>query len=83
MNYFKWRGNGNWGRWEEDKFGLPFYNFLAAKKKKNIAETTEPELILSPWHQIGNNRITATLHEDGFLLFRTSYLGIANGCFIS
>ncbi len=44
-------GSGSFGRWTTDEFGLPAYLYTAADPR--------------PWHQVGNDRITAVAHAGG------------------
>ncbi len=44
-------GSGDFGRWTADEFGLPAYAYGAADPR--------------PWHQVGNDRITAVVHAGG------------------
>lgn len=76
-NFEKWTGDGLFGRWEEDAFGLPSYIFSPkGKALTHKPETTEPAIQHSPWHQIGNLRVTATVHEDGYLQLYNSDRGL-------
>lgn len=77
MNFKKWTGDGLFGKWEEDEYGLPSY--IYAPKGKALThkpEMTEDNIDYSPWHQIGNHRITATMHEDGYLQLYNSDRGL-------
>lgn len=85
-----WTGDGFLGRWENDESGLPSYRYdpdLSSIPRR--PETTEEALVHSPWHQIGNARVTASAHEAGFLQLYNSDRGLccytpyvpALGCF--
>lgn len=77
MNFKKWTGDGLFGKWEEDEYGLPSY--IYAPKGRALThkpEMTEDGIDVSPWHQIGNHRITATMHEDGYLQLYNSDRGL-------
>jgi hypothetical protein len=71
-----WTGNGHYGAWRVDEYGLPCHDFVApAPESAFTPETTEPDVSPSPWHQIGNQRFTATFHEDGYLQLYSSDRG--------
>lgn len=77
MNFKKWTGNGEFGKWEDDEYGLPSYIYAPrGKALTHKPEMTEDGIDVSPWHQIGNHRITATMHEDGYLQLYNSDRGL-------
>lgn len=77
MNFKKWTGDGLFGKWEEDEYGLPSYIYAPrGKALTHKPEMTEDGIDVSPWHQIGNHRITATMHEDGYLQLYNSDRGL-------
>lgn len=65
------------GKWVEDEYGLPSYIYApSGKALTHKTEMTEDGIDVSPWHQIGNHRITATMHEDGYLQLYNSDRGL-------
>lgn len=47
------RDGGDFGEWERDEDGLACFDLRASAVREDV------------WHQIGNDRITATAHADG------------------
>ena len=61
-------GNGNFGEWIEDNYGLPAYNYTCNQLISPIAKTpTTYGYSIDHFHQIGNDRITATAHNGGYI----------------
>ncbi|TFG15399.1 MAG: hypothetical protein EU535_01875 [Promethearchaeota archaeon] len=61
-------GNGRFGIWIEDQYGLPAYNYTCNQYKDKVAETpTTYGYSRDHFHQIGNDRITATAHNGGYI----------------
>ncbi len=59
-------GNGNFGNWFFDKHGLPAYNYACNQYSDPQATTsTTHGLSIDHFHQIGNDQITATVHNGG------------------
>lgn len=72
-----WTGDGLWGRWEDDEDRLPSYRYDPDFSSiPRMPETTEKALAHSPWHQIGNDRITASAHDAGHLQLYNSDRGL-------
>jgi hypothetical protein len=62
------KGNGNFGYWITDKYGLPAYNYTCNQYIEQIAKTpTSYGFSVDHYHQIGNDRIVATVHNGGFI----------------
>lgn len=62
------KGNGNFGYWIRDKFDLPAYNYTCNQYIEPIAKTpTTYDFSIDHFHQIGNDRITATVHNGGYV----------------
>ena len=61
-------GNGNFGVWIEDNYGLPAYNYNCNQLISPRAKTpTTYGFSIDHFHQIGNDRITATVHNGGYV----------------
>ena len=76
-DFAEWSGDGKFGRWVPDRHGLPSYDFSPqADIPPRWYATTEPEIELSPWHQIGNQRINVSVHEDGYAQLYASDRGL-------
>ncbi|MFX1337448.1 MAG: GH36-type glycosyl hydrolase domain-containing protein [Promethearchaeota archaeon] len=61
-------GNGNFGDWIKDIYGLPAYNYTCNQLISPIAKTpTTYGFSIDHFHQIGNDRITATAHNGGYV----------------
>ncbi len=58
-------GSGSFGRWKVDRFNLPFYRY--AIDPETAPQARQPELggNTDAWHQLGNDHIVATAHNDG------------------
>lgn len=63
-------GNGHFGRWITDRFELPAYEYTCMQTQDPDARTltTGPDSI-DHWHQVGNDRITLTAHNGGYMQF--------------
>jgi hypothetical protein len=62
------KGNGNFGYWITDNFDLPAYNYTCNQYIEPIAKTpTTYGFSIDHFHQIGNDRITATVHNGGYV----------------
>ena len=63
-------GNGHFGKWETDEFNLPAYEYRCKQVIDPIARTrTSGPDSIDHWHQIGNDRVTLTAHNGGYLQF--------------
>ncbi|HUX98392.1 MAG TPA: hypothetical protein VMV49_02445 [Candidatus Deferrimicrobium sp.] len=63
-------GNGAFGQWGRDQFGLPAYEYTCMQTSDSIARTpTSGKDSVDHWHQVGNDRITLTAHNGGYLQF--------------
>ncbi len=61
-------GNGNFGEWITDQEGLPAYLYKSNQFTNSIAKTpTTYGYSVDHFHQIGNDRITATVHNGGYI----------------
>jgi hypothetical protein len=61
-------GNGRFGEWFEDEYGLPAYNYTCNQYEDSFARTsTTYGYSIDHFHQIGNDRITATAHNGGYI----------------
>ena len=61
-------GNGNFGEWITDEFGLPAYKYLCNQfEDPNAHYQTSYGSSIDHFHQIGNDRITATVHNGGYV----------------
>ena len=66
-------GSGNFGKWIEDEFGLPAFNYTANQTTNPHAVTDVQPGILAPTehiHQVGNDRITALASNYGHVHVR-------------
>jgi hypothetical protein len=66
-------GSGHFGEWIEDEFGLPAYRYTCDQTTDPKAITTLTPGILSPTehiHQVGNDRITAIVSNEGHVRVR-------------
>ncbi len=62
------KGNGNFGHWITDSYNLPAYNYTCNQYIEPIAKTpTTYGFSADHFHQIGNDRITATVHNGGYV----------------
>lgn len=63
-------GGGSFGTWETDAFGMPLFRY-------NIDQRLDPRASYftswgtsrDHWHQLGNDAVTATAHNDGYVQF--------------
>ena len=63
-------GSGNFGRWFTDVFGLPAYEYDCMQSINPIAKTnTSGNDSIDHFHQVGNDRITLTAHNGGYLQY--------------
>ncbi|NVM30511.1 MAG: hypothetical protein HWN65_16850 [Candidatus Helarchaeota archaeon] len=63
-------GNGKFGRWIIDKFNLPAYDYTCMQTLDPDARTnTSGKDSIDHWHQVGNDRITLTAHNGGYVQF--------------
>ncbi len=61
-------GNGRFGRWIVDADGLPAYEYQVDQTKDpKAAYVTTTGESRDHWHLIGNDRITATAHNGGYV----------------
>ncbi|MFX0070147.1 MAG: GH36-type glycosyl hydrolase domain-containing protein [Candidatus Hermodarchaeota archaeon] len=61
-------GNGRFGVWIEDKYGLPAYNYNCNQNSDTYAKTsTTYGYSTDHFHQIGNDRITAIANNGGYI----------------
>ena len=78
-------GNGQFGEWfidDLDENGLPAYEYTVDQHQDPIAEYPNSEHIkrTDHWHQIGNNRITGLVSNDGFV---QAYVADRGGMFLN
>ncbi len=61
-------GDGHFGKWIVDNFGLPAYEYTCDQEEDPIAKTpTTYGYSTDHFHQLGNDRITATAHNGGYI----------------
>jgi hypothetical protein len=66
---------GRFGRWSRDAAGLPCFDL-------EVPEPAAPGLVLPEgdprrvWHQVGNDRVTATAHAGGWLTLYSAEAGL-------
>lgn len=61
-------GNGHFGVWFEDNFGLPAYEYNCNQDVDPLARTpTTYGFSKDHYHQLGNDKITATAHNGGYV----------------
>jgi len=61
-------GNGNFGEWITDEYGLPAYNYTCNQLTERIAKTeTTYGYSTDHFHQLGNDRLMATAHNGGYV----------------
>ena len=58
-------GSGSFGSWKVDRFNLPFYRYSI--DPETAPQARQPELggKTDAWHQLGNDHVVATAHNDG------------------
>ncbi|MHA1149024.1 MAG: GH36-type glycosyl hydrolase domain-containing protein [Promethearchaeota archaeon] len=62
------KGDGSFGKWITDEFGLPAYEYTCDQyKDPNALTPTTYGFSLDHFHQIGNTRIAATAHNGGYV----------------
>lgn len=62
------KGDGNFGRWITDEFGLPAYEYQCDQFTDPNADTfTTYGSSIDHFHQLGNDRLTATAHNGGYI----------------
>jgi hypothetical protein len=63
-------GNGHFGKWARDQFNLPAYEYTCMQTVDSAAQTkTSGPDSIDHWHQVGNDRITLTAHNGGYVQF--------------
>jgi len=61
-------GNGHFGEWITDEYGLPAYNYTCNQLIDSIAKAkTSYGYSVDHYHQLGNDRIMATAHNGGYV----------------
>src|SRR5580698_11671237 len=66
-------GSGHFGEWIEDEFALPAYRYTCDQTTDPKAVTPVTPGVLGPTdhiHQVGNDRITAIVSNDGYVRVR-------------
>jgi hypothetical protein len=58
-------GSGSFGRWKVDRFNLPFYRYKVDPETAPQARQPELDGNTDAWHQLGNDHVVATAHNDG------------------
>ena len=77
MEKKKSKDGGNFGDWFLDEFNLPAYNYTCIQTKDPNARTrTTGKDSIDHWHQVGNDRVTLTAHNDGRVQFFFSDRGL-------
>jgi len=70
-------GNGHFGQWKMDQFNLPAYEYTCMQDIDSIALTkTSGSDSIDQWHQVGNDRITLTAHNGGYMQFFIANRGL-------
>jgi len=70
-------GNGHFGKWFIDSFELPAYEYTCMQSLESIAKTnTSGKDSIDHWHQVGNDRITLTAHNGGYMQYFISDRGL-------
>ena len=61
-------GNGHFGLWINDEYDLPAYKYTCNQYLDSFAKTlTTYGKSIDHFHQLGNDRITATAHNGGYI----------------
>lgn len=62
-------GSGIFGKWALDEYGLPAYRYTLDQWRDPRARYPNTENLnrRDHWHQIGNDRITALVSNEGFI----------------
>src|SRR5947209_13912024 len=79
-------GNGHFGHWITDRFGLPAFVYTADEAHDPAARWSDSHgnSHTTFWHQVGNDRIVANAYNDGYVQlwdqerqyrFSNTYLG--------
>jgi len=64
------QGNGHFGEWITDEFGLPAYNYKCNQLTDPFAKAkTSYGYSVDHFHQLGNDRIMGTAHNGGYVQF--------------
>jgi hypothetical protein len=59
-------GNGHFGHWRTDRFGLPAFEYTTDQTTDPAARwETQQGPSTGFWQQVGNDRVVATAHNDG------------------
>ncbi len=70
-------GNGHFGKWFIDSFELPAYEYSCMQSIDYAAKTnTSGKDSIDHWHQVGNDRITLTAHNGGYMQYLKSDRGL-------
>ena len=59
-------GNGSFGRWRVDAFGLPFYLYTADEQTDPAARQPELDNATRAQHELGNDHIKGMAFNDGY-----------------
>jgi len=61
-------GNGHFGHWTTDRFGLPAFVYTADETRDSAARWSDNAGVTHTtfWHQVGNDRIVADAYNDGY-----------------
>ncbi|MHA1377255.1 MAG: GH36-type glycosyl hydrolase domain-containing protein [Candidatus Helarchaeota archaeon] len=63
-------GSGDFGKWIIDEFDLPAYEYKCMQSLDPMARTlTSGKDSTDHWHQVGNDRITLTAHNGGYMQY--------------
>jgi hypothetical protein len=65
-------GNGNFGSWQTDQFGLPFFRYTIDEALDPKAQQPEQWRRADPsdaWHQVGNDHIKGFAYNHGYTEF--------------
>ncbi|WCB95130.1 hypothetical protein DSM104299_03872 [Baekduia alba] len=62
-------GNGDFGRWVTDRFGLPAYDYTIDQHTNPIAAQQALAGGTDAWNQVGNGRVKVDAHTGGWIQF--------------
>jgi len=63
-------GSGAFGVWQSDAFGLPAFRYtMNHEQDPRASYVTSWGESRDHWHQLGNDAVTVTAHNDGYLQF--------------
>ncbi|MGI8609278.1 MAG: GH36-type glycosyl hydrolase domain-containing protein [Candidatus Dormibacteria bacterium] len=60
-------GSGNFGAWQVDAYGLPYYRYDIDQNHNPIANQEELVGANNAWHQVGNDHVIADAYNHGWV----------------